>query len=125
MSNSTTKALTAKPNAPTTKSRKGRKTRNPALNNGSFEMKERHQSALTERLERVLNGGHAHILDAELRLWYAARRISFNAYRDLDARWKVISQGKQGELWHVPGSGGFYLFADKDAKKMSEKAKHD
>ncbi len=77
-------------------------------------MIKRHDNTLTSRLENIAVAGCAHILWAELYLWYDAQRITIAIYRDLEARWQEISGGNQGALMKAEGSGGIFLVAEKN-----------
>lgn len=79
-------------------------------------MEKRHMDALTNRLERILDAGCAHILWTELYRWYGVKKIAAGTYRDIAERWQDISDGESGLLQKVDGEGGFFLLADSKIK---------
>lgn len=84
-------------------------------------MQKRHDEILTNRLEKVLDAGSAHILWTELYRWYDAKKLAINTYRDLLSRWQEISDGKYGDLKYVEGSGGVFLFAESNIESITSK----
>ncbi len=90
-------------------------------------MQKRHDELLTTRLEEVITKGAAFVTWSEIRLWYDAKRIAANTYRDLNDRWEKLTDQENGNLVCVPAfkwsdkeNNGFWMFSDKQLKKITE-----
>jgi|688.fasta_scaffold1754301_1 hypothetical protein len=81
-------------------------------------MEQRHIDAITSRLEDVYLHGCSHITEAELYYWYDKKRISVEPYRDLEARWQIISKAEKGPLLKVEGRSGIFLFAKETVEQV-------
>jgi hypothetical protein len=75
-------------------------------------MERRHQDALTNRLEEALLNGVSHITWEELYLWYDVKKIAARTYRDLNERWRTLSDGEKGPLMKVEGRGGIFVHGE-------------
>ena len=75
-------------------------------------MQKRHDDILSARLEQVVHAGVAHILWNELYTWYETQKIAARTWRDLSQRWDEISEGDEGRLMKVEGSGGIFLISE-------------
>ena len=92
-------------------------------------MQKRYDDLLNTRLESVLDAGTVLILWTELYRWYETKKIAVNVYRDLNARWADIKDAKGetalGNLKGIEGSGGIWLFSDKNSFSVKERATKD
>ena len=83
-------------------------------------MDRHHDYELTRRLETLADEGCVYILKSELRRWYG-RKIAAKTLRDLEQRWKEISDGA-GPLKRISNAGGIYLLASDWIELLSDEA---
>jgi hypothetical protein len=84
-------------------------------------MEKRHQDMLTGRLEDAWLNGVAHITWNELYRWYGVQKIAAKTYRDLDERWRALSEDEneqRGALMKVEGRGGIFIFGENSYQKV-------
>ena len=78
-------------------------------------MEKRHQDLLALRLEDAYLNGCSHVSWEELYHWYGVQRIAARTYRDIEARWQNLTDGKAGRLMKIDGRGGIFLYGEKHA----------
>lgn len=83
-------------------------------------MQKRHDNLLTARLEIIVHAGVAHVLWGELYTWYDVEKIAARTYRDLNQRWEEITEGSEGRLMKIEGSGGIFLTSEKKVQPLFE-----
>lgn len=83
-------------------------------------MDRRHQDQLMNRLEDAWLHGITHITWEELYLWYGVQKIAARTFRDLDERWRTLTESEQGPLMKIEGRAGIFLTGEKYVKKVDQ-----
>lgn len=81
-------------------------------------MERRHEDSIANKLEEAHLNGVSHITWDELYCWYGVQKIAAGTYRDLDDRWKILTDNEEGSLMKIEGRGGIYLFGELNATKV-------
>jgi len=85
-------------------------------------MIKRHEDALAQRFDAVVDKGFAFIEWWELYRWYGLERISKAVWRDLRDRFVEAADDKSAELWVYEATNGIMLIHSDDLKKVSDRA---